>query len=518
MKNLTVRAKLTLAFGGMALLVLLIVGLSATMLANVNERFENYVNGINARASSAARVRAAIDLRAIAARNLVLVTKADDLMLEKQIVAKAHADATQSLARLNQLAQAPSVPAEVRNMVAEIDRIEKAYAPVALNIVALAASGHHDTAVEKMNNDCRPLLAALIKATDNYADFTESRASAQIQAAQAEYRVQRNTLIAAGLGALALAVAAGLLITLSLAHDLGAEPAELRHIVNRVADGDLTAAVRVRTGDEGSVLAAVGRMKISLTHMVSRVRQGAHEVSDASEQISSGNAELSSRTERQASSLEQTAASMEQFSATIQQNADNALQANALAQNASSVAAHGGEVVGKVVETMQDINASSRKITDIIGVIDGIAFQTNILALNAAVEAARAGEQGRGFAVVATEVRSLAGRSSDAAREIKALIADSVARVEQGAMLVNDAGNTMTDIVTSIRRVADIIGDISVASREQSQGVAQVGEAVGHMDESTQQNAAMVEQMASSAAQLYAKAHDLVDAMAVFKL
>lgn len=518
MKNLTVRAKLTLAFGGLILMALVVVGFSVKDLADANVRFENYVSGINARASTAARVRAAIDLRAIAARNLVLVTTADDLALEKKIVLRAHEDATRSLSRLKQLADAGKVPAEVRKMINEIDRIEQTYAPVALNIVDLASSGKHEAAVEKMNRECRPLLAALIKATDDYADFTESRAGNQVKAAMEEYATQRNVLIAVSLLAVVLAVIAGVWITRSLAHDLGAEPAELRRVVNQVADGDLSTRVQVRAGDEGSVLAAVARMQASLMRIVSSVRQSAEEVSSASEQISSGNAELSARTESQASSLEQTAASMEQFSSTVKQNADNARQANELAQSASAVAEHGGEVVGKVVETMRGINDSSRKIADIIGVIDGIAFQTNILALNAAVEAARAGEQGRGFAVVASEVRSLAGRSSDAAREIKALITDSVVRVEQGAALVDDAGKTMADIVSGIRHVAEIIGEISVASREQSQGVAQVGEAVSHMDQSTQQNAAMVEEMAASSATMYAKAHELVESVAVFKL
>jgi methyl-accepting chemotaxis protein-1 (serine sensor receptor) len=518
MKHLTVRAKLALAFGSLALLVLAIASFSVKDLADANARLENYVNGINARASTAARVRAAIDLRAIAARNLVLVTKADDLALEKQIVLKAHADATQNLSKLKQLARAGNVPAEVQKLIDEIDRVEQAYAPVALDIVDLALKGAHEAAVEKMNRECRPLLAALIKATDNYADFTEARAGNQIKAAMDEYAFQRNVLIAIGVLAVVLAVAAGLLITRNLAHDLGAEPSELRRVVNQVADGDLTTGVRVRAGDDNSVLAAVGRMQASLKRIVSSVRQSAEEVSVASEQISKGNAELSARTESQASSLEQTAASMEQFGATVKQNADNARQANELAQSASAVAAHGGDVVGKVVDTMQGINDSSRKIADIIGVIDGIAFQTNILALNAAVEAARAGEQGRGFAVVASEVRSLAGRSSEAAREIKALITDSVARVEQGAVLVDDAGKTMADIVAGIRQVADIISEISVASREQSLGVVQVGDAVSHMDQSTQQNAAMVEEMTSAAHTMYAKAHQLLQAVAAFRL
>jgi len=228
--------------------------------------------------------------------------------------------------------------------------------------------------------------------------------------------------------------------------------------------------------------------------------------------------DLSARTESQASSLEETAASMEELGAQVNQNADNARQANQMAQNASSVASQGGEVVGQVVETMKGINESSRKIADIISVIDGIAFQTNILALNAAVEAARAGEQGRGFAVVASEVRSLAGRSAEAAREIKALIDASVGRVEHGSILVDKAGTTMAEVVQSIRRVTDIVGEISSASSEQAAGVAQVGEAVAQMDQVTQQNAALVEQMAASASSLKSQASDMVDAVAVFKL
>ncbi|MGE5450610.1 MAG: methyl-accepting chemotaxis protein [Acidobacteriota bacterium] len=518
MNHLTVRAKLSLAFGGLALIVLAVASLAVGMLAKSDAGFEHFVKGINARASMAARVRAAIDLRAIAARNLVLLTDPADRAAEKQLVLKAHDDATTSLTALKKLAEGADVPADVRQMIGEIDRVERTYAPIALHIVDLAVNGHRDTAIEEMNNHCRPQLMALIKATDDYASLTAARASQQIMQAQDQYMRERNLLIGVSSLALLLAAAAGVLIARSVIRDLGAEPAQLRHIVNLVADGDLSKQVAVLPGDEGSVLAAVRRMQASLTRIVSTVRQSADDVSNASEVISTGNRELSSRTEGQASSLEQTAASMEEFSSTVKQNADNARQADQLAQSASAVAEQGGEVVGKVVDTMRGINDSSRKIADIIGVIDGIAFQTNILALNAAVEAARAGEQGRGFAVVASEVRSLAGRSAEAAREIKTLISDSVERVEQGAALVDDAGHAMADIVASIRRVADIIGEITVASQEQSQGVAQVGEAITHMDRATQQNAAMVQDMATSAAGLYDKAHQLVQAMEVFKL
>ena len=290
-------------------------------------------------------------------------------------------------------------------------------------------------------------------------------------------------------------------------------------LAQSIADGDLTRPIEVTRKDElGHLLENLKTMQERLSQVVSNVRQGSEGVATASAEIAQGNNDLSARTESQASALEQTAASMEELGSTVKKNADSARTANQLAMSASTVAVRGGEVVGQVVETMKGINESSRKIADIISVIDGIAFQTNILALNAAVEAARAGEQGRGFAVVASEVRSLAGRSAEAAKEIKSLIGASVERVEQGTALVDQAGETMTEVVSSIKRVTDIMGEISAASNEQAAGVAQVGEAVGQMDQTTQQNAALVEQMAAAASSLKSQAQDLVGAVAVFRL
>ena len=290
-------------------------------------------------------------------------------------------------------------------------------------------------------------------------------------------------------------------------------------IARNVAGGDLTQEINTDGKSETAMmLSALKDMQTSLVEVVSTVRAGSEGVATASAEIEQGNHDLSNRTEQQASALEETAASMEELNSTVKQNADSARQANQLAMNASTVAIQGGQVVSQVVETMKGINDSSRKIADIISVIDGIAFQTNILALNAAVEAARAGEQGRGFAVVASEVRSLASRSADAAKEIKVLISASVERVEQGTALVDRAGSTMTEVVTSIRRVTDIMGEISAASNEQAAGVAQVGEAVGHMDRTTQQNAALVEEMAAAASGLKSLATDQVQAVSVFKL
>jgi methyl-accepting chemotaxis protein len=310
----------------------------------------------------------------------------------------------------------------------------------------------------------------------------------------------------------------GVVVARSVLNQIGGEPAQATEITRRMAAGDLSVSIPLAVGDQSSLLHAIKTMRDGFSDIVGRVREGSESVATASKEIAQGNLDLSQRTEQQASALEETAASMEQLSATVKHNADGARQANELAQEATKVAVSGGDIVGDVVHTMKGINDSSRKIADIIGVIDGIAFQTNILALNAAVEAARAGEQGRGFAVVASEVRNLAGRSAEAAKEIKTLINDSVERVAQGSNLVDKAGATMTGVVQSIQRVTDIMGEISLASNEQSQGVSQVGQAVTQMDHATQQNAALVEQSAAAAESLKIQAQQLVEAVAVFKI
>ncbi len=330
-----------------------------------------------------------------------------------------------------------------------------------------------------------------------------------------------SSLIAILVAALVVVLALGLgswLVIGSVWRQLGGEPEYARDVMRHMADGDLSQTIAVAPGADNSLLAAVRDMAQGLAAIVANVRSGTDSMTVASREIAVGNHDLSVRTEKQATSLEQTSSNMQTLTDTVRQSADAAAQANQLAGSAAAVAQKGGAVVGQVVATMDEINHSSKKISDIIGVIDGIAFQTNILALNAAVEAARAGEQGRGFAVVAGEVRSLAQRSAEAAREIKGLIGTSVDKVETGARLVQDAGSTMNEIVASVQRVSDIIGEITAASSEQSQGISQVNQSVSQLDQMTQQNAALVEQAAAAASSLEQQAQALQAAVATFKL
>ncbi len=516
--TMTVRARLALAFGLLTAMLLVVAGLSLKSLGASNERFASFVHGINARAQMAADVRTAVDRRAIAVRNLVLVTKAEDLAAEKEAVTQAHSDVQERLVKLKEMGNVPGVSEEVRTKIGAIDAVEQEYRPIALAIVKLALDGKHDEAIAKMNDDCRPHLAALVKAANDYKAFTKEREEKLVEEAAAAYDTQRNVLMAVCLAAVLAAAVAGVLIVRSLSRALGAEPAELGAAAQRVAKGDLAPIPGAHAAPAGSVLASLGDMQASLAAIVGQVRGASESIATGSAQIASGNADLSQRTEEQASALQQTAATMDELGSTVRNNANNAKQANQLASSASDVAMKGGDVVSRVVDTMKGINEGSKRIADIIGVIDGIAFQTNILALNAAVEAARAGEQGRGFAVVATEVRNLAQRSAQAAKEIKGLINSSVEQVEQGTTLVDEAGRTMNEIVGSIRRVSDIVGEISAASTEQSSGVSQVGQAVTQMDQVTQQNAALVEESAAAAESLRQQASRLVEAVAVFKL
>jgi methyl-accepting chemotaxis protein len=402
---------------------------------------------------------------------------------------------------------------EGKAILAKIDSTREAYRKPRADLLKRKAAG--EDVSESLTKDLKPLADVYLEAIAQIDKHQVERFNSSLDEAAKKGEIGRQILIAGGVIALILASWLAYVLSRSILAPIEAAT----HSARQISEGNLTEQIHVDGKDEAAqMLSALRQMQDNLIKMVTQVRRGSDSVANASAEIAQGNNDLSARTEQQASALEETAASMEELGSTVRHNADNAMQANQLSLNASTVAVQGGEVVAQVVDTMKGINESSRKISDIISVIDGIAFQTNILALNAAVEAARAGEQGRGFAVVASEVRSLAGRSADAAKEIKSLISASVERVEQGTLLVDKAGVTMTEVVNSIRRVTDIMGEISAASREQSSGVAQVGEAVTQMDQATQQNAALVEQMAAAASSLRSQAGELVSAVSVFKI
>jgi methyl-accepting chemotaxis protein len=389
------------------------------------------------------------------------------------------------------------------------------YMAIHNKVIDLSRKNENEPALALLQGDSRKLFDTSSEILLKLVALNHDGSVDSAKQAESAYSSARTTMYVLAGVALVVAIWGGGALLVSITQPLN----QALKSAGRVAQGDLTGSFAAQgTNEIAQLMQALQQMQDRLQQAVSQVRQGSESVATASAQIAAGNHDLSQRTETQAASLEKTASAMEQLSAAVKQNAEGASQANQLALTASTQAISGGEVVARVVDTMKGINESSRKISDIISVIDGIAFQTNILALNAAVEAARAGEQGRGFAVVASEVRSLAGRSAEAAKEIKSLISASVERVEQGTALVDQAGTTMTGVVDSIRRATDIMGEISSASAEQSQGVAQIGQAVAELDQTTQQNAALVEEMAAAASSMKGQAQELVQAVAFFQL
>jgi methyl-accepting chemotaxis protein len=401
------------------------------------------------------------------------------------------------------------------------DAVDAAFPPYSQSldeVMRLRREGNNDAAVDIMLTTTRDLQLAYMKRLEELIAHQSAAMEGARANAEATYDRSRNIMLALGLLALASGVGGAWLISRQILGQLGGEPDYVAGIAGRIAAGDLAVAIDLPRNDQHSLLFAIQAMRDSLADIVRQVRGGADNIVMAATEIASGNQDLSSRTEQQAGSLEETASSMEELTATVKQNSENARQANTMAQSASSIAQQGGAVVASVVTTMAGINASAKKIVDIISVIDGIAFQTNILALNAAVEAARAGEQGRGFAVVASEVRTLAHRSAAAAKEIKVLIDDSVSKVGTGTELVGEAGETMERIVVAVKSVTDIMGEISMASQEQEAGIAQINHAITEMDTVTQQNAALVEQAAAAAEAQQDQAQQLSQLVGVFKL
>ena len=514
-KSLTVAKRLTLGFGATVAIGVGIVAYAALTMRGLSSNVDELATNRMVKVAQFGQLRDNLQTIARGVRNIIIIDNDQARYAdEKRRIDAMRAD---NRAILDKLEKSIFLP-KSKELLKVINDTRALYNPAMDRVIAHAVKNENALASDILFKEVLPLQTALFKAVEESSEIQAELASALAE--DARKTAHTSVLLMSALAALMAVIGGtiGWMLTRNLRLALGAEPGELGEAAVRVAEGDLSRPLVVKPGDSTSVLASMARMQASLTSVVSNVRSNSESVATASAQIAQGNQDLSQRTEEQASALQQTAATMEQLNTTVRNNADSAKQANQLAQGASTVAAQGGEVVGQVVTTMQGISDSSRKIGDIIGVIDGIAFQTNILALNAAVEAARAGEQGRGFAVVASEVRSLAQRSAEAAKEIKTLIGRSVEQVEQGTVLVDQAGKTMGEIVGSIRRVSDIVAEISSASQEQSTGITQVGDAVGQMDQATQQNAALVEESAAAAESLKVQARHLVQAVAVFKL
>ncbi|MBB3009656.1 methyl-accepting chemotaxis protein [Cupriavidus alkaliphilus] len=514
-RSLSIRTRLLAGFGTLAGVVLVVSAYSLHALGEATAGFNDYLNGLNARAEMAAQVRNAVDRRAIAARNLVLVTDAAELEREKADALRAHEDVQARLARLSEMVRQPGVSDEARKLVEDVARVEAQYGPVATGIVGLAVERKIEEAIGRIDKQCRPLLAALIKSTDAYAEFTKARQKEMERRLETDYERQRNLLILISLVSAVIALAGGVLITRAITRPIQ----RAVEVAGTVAGGDLGARIEVDRHDEtGRLLAALRDMNERLTATVTSVRASSGNIAISTSEIARGNADLSSRTEEQAASLEQTAASMEELTETVRQNTENARQASELARSAADVAQRGSTTVQRVVGTMQDISASSNKIAEITGIIEGIAFQTNILALNAAVEAARAGEQGRGFAVVASEVRGLAQRSSSAAKEIKELIEASGRQVQDGSSLASEAGQTMAEVTQAVARVTGIVEEIATASAEQTRGIEQVNQAIVQIDQVTQQNASLVSEAANASRALEEQGRELSEVVAFFRL
>ncbi len=503
-----------LGFGCVCVLLIISIALGLSKISALNDGTKFIVDNKFPKIEQSHVLLEQVDASVIAANNMMLNDDEADRQRQIQAIMESRKVGADMLERLTGAMVTPDGQAMMGAIHADRERYQAAQD----RQIALIQAGKLEEVKAYSIREVRPLLAAYKAALGKMIERQTGQIQATALAARQAYIDARNQLI--GMGVLALAVAAtiAVLISRGLLRQLGGEPDYAAEIAGAIAAGKLGVHVALAKNDSGSLMFAIEAMRAQLAGVVRDVRAGTDLIATASGEIAAGNQELSARTEQQAGALEETASSLEELTSTVRQNADNARQANVLAESASNVAAQGGAVVAQVVTTMESIAASGKNIVDIIGVINGIAFQTNILALNAAVEAARAGEQGRGFAVVASEVRTLAQRSAEAAKEVKNLIDRSVQETDAGSRLVNEAGQTMSAIIDSVQRVTDIMGEISAASAEQSAGIEQINMAVLQMDQVTQQNAALVEEAAAASASMQDQAASLSRTVGVFAL
>ncbi|MBN9355143.1 MAG: MCP four helix bundle domain-containing protein [Herbaspirillum huttiense] len=519
MGKLKVVTRLALGFGLILVFLLGISVLGMAGMSRINDALTDITAINNAETKLVTVLRNALSQRAIAIRNIALLEDQESMRVESQTLARQEKIYADALVALDKMFSAEAATTErEKQLLAQIKADEAATVPLMAKALQLGLDNKPVDAVQVLITEVRPKQQAWIKSLTELADFEDQLNEEAAADARTTYAWLRTVMLSAVALALLVGVAASALIARSILRQLGAEPSEAQAIAREIASGDLTATVRLRDGDGSSLMASIEQMRYQLNVIAHGIKSAAETISVASGQIAQGNFDLSQRTEEQAASLEETAASMEELTTTVRQNTSHAAEALRLSGGAAETAATGSEAFDRVVSTMDKISASSGKMADIIGVIEGIAFQTNILALNAAVEAARAGEQGRGFAVVASEVRSLAQRSAVASKEIKDLIGESMAHVGAGSQLVASAGQQMNGIVASVQRFGEIMNEIATATQEQGSGIEQINTAIVQMDQVTQQNAALVEEASAAAQSLSQQASGLLKVVSIFKI
>ncbi len=518
-RNMTIAKRLGMGFGLVSVFLIVVIALGLVSMRQIQGRMDEIINVNGVETRLAQTMDLTVTERALAMRNLILLKEDKEIQIEIKRIAEQEKKYAAAQDKLSQMfGKLEETSAEEKQLLDQIQKQAVLAAPFIERAAALALEQKQDDAYKLLRYEFRPVQRAWWDMIRKLIAVEEKQNLEATEAAAAAYERARTVMLIIGSLALLTSLVAAVVITRGVVRELGCEPEHAAEIAGQIAAGNLAVHIDTKPGDNHSLLFAMRSMRDSLAAIVTQVHASTETISCAAGQIASGNLDLSSRTEQQASTLEETASSMEELTSTVRLNTDHARQANGLAESASSVAVKGGAVVAQVVDTMAAINISARKIVDIIGVIDGIAFQTNILALNAAVEAARAGEQGRGFAVVATEVRNLAQRSAAAAKEIKDLIGDSVDKVEAGNRLVEQAGSTMHEVVASVKRVTDIMSEIMSASQEQSNGIEQINTAVTQMDDVTQQNAALVEEAAAAAQAMQDQVNSLNQVVGIFRV